>query len=185
MKINEHGFWECNNNDNHMFDPILCNSIIAFIKHENCKAVVDIGCGHGLYTKEINAAGIYCDGFDGNPNTPKLTDGQCLVTDFSIPQKFPLKYDYALCLEVAEHIPPEYESVFIKNLIECGNEGIILSWAIPGQGGHGHFNERDNKYVIDLITNKGYKYNSDHTNLLRGMVNLPWFKNTLLIFQKV
>ena len=53
------------------------------------------------------------------------------------------------------------------------------------RGGHGHFNERDNKYVIDLITNKGYKYNSDHTNLLRGMVNLPWFKNTLLIFQKV
>jgi hypothetical protein len=53
---------------------------------------------------------------------------------------------------VAEHIPPEYESIFIENLISCNRKGIILSWAIPGQGGHGHFNEKPNDYVIDLIT---------------------------------
>lgn len=184
MEINKKGFWECQNNENHYYDAILCDAIISFLKQENCKYVIDIGCGHGNYTKKINESGIICDGFDGNPHTEKLTEGLCKVKDFSEIQHFQILYDYALCLEVAEHIPAEYEPVFIDNLTGCNSKGIILSWAVPGQGGYGHFNERDNDYVIRRLTQKGYTLNTDQTNLLRKGANLPWFKNTLLIFRK-
>ena len=184
MKINERGFWECNNTDNHYYDDILCNSLIKYLKDQNCKSVIDIGCGHGNYTKSIIDSGILCDGFDGNPNTAEITKGLCEIKDFSKLQEFTVLYDYALSLEVAEHIPPEYESIFIENLINCNTKGLILSWAIPGQSGHGHFNERDNDYVIKTITEKGYTYNIKQTNILRKEVDFPWFQNTLLIFQK-
>jgi len=184
MKINNHGFWECNDTDSHIFDDILCENIIEFLKEKDCRSVIDIGCGAGEYTKRINEAGILCSGFDGNPNTPQLTNNLCGIKDFSEPQNFVFIYDYALCLEVAEHIPPEFEDVFISNLTSCNQKGIILSWAIPGQGGHGHYNEQSNKYAIDLLTRHGYNFDSKSTDKLREKVACWWFQNTLLIFQK-
>ena len=184
MTIHEHGFWEDTNLDNHIFDESLCKSIIKFLKEHNIESIIDIGCGHGEYTKNINYTNILCVGYDGNPNTNELTNGLCYVKDFSIPQTFSVLFDYALCLEVAEHIPKNYEDTFIQNLINCNCKGIILSWAITGQGGHGHVNERDNDYVIDLIQSYGYTYNKIESDKLRGEATLFWFKNTLLIFQK-
>ncbi len=39
------------------------------------------------------------------------------------------KYDWIISLEVAEHIPAQFESIYIDNLVKHAKEGIILSWA--------------------------------------------------------
>ena len=46
-----------------------------------------------------------------------------------------------MSLEVGEHLPKEFEDIFINNLDNNNNYGIVLSWAIKGQGGYGHYNE--------------------------------------------
>ena len=45
--------------------------------------------------------------------------------------------------------------------------GIVLSWAIKGQGGHGHFNEQNNDYVKSKICNLGYINDIESENILR------------------
>jgi hypothetical protein len=43
-----------------------------------------------------------------------------------------------ISLEVAEHIPEKYEAVYLDNIFRHAKEGIILSWAVPGQIGLSH-----------------------------------------------
>jgi tryptophanyl-tRNA synthetase len=45
------------------------------------------------------------------------------------------QYDWIISLEVAEHIPEKYEAVYLDNIFRHAKEGIILSWAVPGQIG--------------------------------------------------
>jgi tryptophanyl-tRNA synthetase len=55
--------------------------------------------------------------------------------DPTIPQYGILQYDWIISLEVALHIPEKYEAVYLDNILRHAKEGIILSWAVPGQGG--------------------------------------------------
>ena len=40
-----------------------------------------------------------------------------------------------MSLEVGEHIPADYEAIFLDNLARHAKEGVLLSWARPNQGG--------------------------------------------------
>jgi len=179
--INAKGYWEHDTLANHYYDPSLIAKIIGHIR--DLKSVADLGCGHGLYTKRLNEEGFECEGFDGNPNTRYLTGGDCKVLDLSTPAQLK-KYDCVLCLEVGEHIPAEYEQVFLDNITNHADKIIILSWAIPNQPGHGHVNCKPNSYIIEKIEEKGFKYDSIISMVLRDSAMLPWFKNTIMVFDK-
>ena len=183
MKINKNGFWEENNFDRHSVDDILCNSLIEFFKDNYIESIIDIGCGTGYYTKRLNTF-FDCDGYDGNPYTEELTEGVCKVLDFSKPITFDRDYEAVLCLEVAEHIPKEFESIFLNNIFKIKPEIIVMSWAIPNQGGDGHVNEQPNNYVIDVMNQNGYFYNERESLKMREVCKLWWLKNTLLIFHR-
>lgn len=58
-----------------------------------------------------------------------------------------------MSIEVAEHIAKEYEDIYINNLIKCAKEGIVITWAGIGQGGHFHVN---NKAREDGYSRKKY-----------------------------
>lgn len=42
-------------------------------------------------------------------------------------------YDYVMSIEVAEHIPQTFESIYLNNLIKCAKEGVVITWATIGQ----------------------------------------------------
>ena len=92
MRVNERGYWEdmCESDiqEEHAFDQRLCEQIKIFFLGENARTVVDLGCGLGNYTEQLNTGNMICDGFDGNPDTPKLTGGRCKVLDLSKQHKF-------------------------------------------------------------------------------------------------
>ena len=64
-----------------------------------------------------------------------------------------------------------------------------MSWALPGQGGDGHINERPTKYIIERIEKHGFKLNRDKTNKIRKIISnkllFIYFRHNLLIFDKV
>ena len=62
--------------------------------------------------------------------------------DPTIPQYCILQYDWIISLEVALHIPEKYEAVYLDNILRHAKEGIILSWAVPGQRGLSHINNK-------------------------------------------
>ena len=86
------------------------------------------------------------------------------------------KYDWVISLEVGEHIPKEYENIFIENLHKNNIRGIVLSWAIKGQGGDGHVNEQDNYYIKNIFQDLCYENDLEAENTLRELSEHAWFK---------
>lgn len=162
------------------FDKCLALALSEFFQN---KTVVDLGCGTGDYVKLFRDRKIVCEGYDGNPCTPQLSDGLCQVADLSIPIHFS-KFDWVLSLEVGEHIPTEYEDIFIDNIHRHNNEGVVVSWAIEGQDGFGHVNCRNNSYIIGKFEKIGYKYDELQSNIFRKISTLFWFKNTIMAFKR-
>jgi len=56
------------------------------------------------------------DGFDGSPFSEKISNGRVKYLDLSVPQYGLKLYDWVLSLEVAEHIPAQFEHVFLDNV---------------------------------------------------------------------
>lgn len=185
MKINKHGYWENSNSNGHIHDSGVSSGIIDLIKKNSISSVVDFGCGMGDYAKKIIEHGVYCEAYDGNPNTSVLTKGIGKVIDLSSSFELERKFDCVVSLEVGEHIPKEYEEVFIKNICIHAEKLIILSWAVVGQAGHGHVNCKSNDEIIKKLENMGFIYDFLSTNYLRNCTNNAlWFKNTIMVFFK-
>jgi hypothetical protein len=94
------------------------------------------------------------------------------------------QWDWVLSLEVGEHIPNEFEAIFLDNIARHAVEGVVLSWAVPGQEGHYHVNNHDNDYVIDRMAKLGFKYNDTLSNDFRATAVLPHFHNTIMVFMR-
>ena len=186
MIIHEKGYWvgtECEKE--HKYDKKLAGGLLKFFNKNNCKSLVDFGCGMGDYVKFFNDNKLYTEGYDGNPNTPELTNNTCKVLDLSKNIKFKKKYDWVLSLEVGEHLPKIYEKTFINNLHVNNKYGVVLSWALKKQGGVGHFNEQDNCYIKDIFEKLGYINDIESEKELRKDVSLRWFRNTVMVFRKL
>ena len=185
MSINENGFWEGTEAESqHCYDEKLSSELLTFFKNEKSKTVCDLGCGMGNYVKHFIQNNLNASGYDGNPNTPELTNNICKVLDLSKPIKFDIPFSWIISLEVGEHLPKKFEDIFINNLHNNNENGIILSWAIKGQGGHGHFNEQNNDYIKSKICKLGYINDIETEEHLRKHSTLLWFKNTIMVFRK-
>jgi SAM-dependent methyltransferase len=165
----------------HEFDEPLCAAINFYFK-DGVHSIIDVGCGNGSYTRYLYERGYWAEGYDGSPLTPELSKGLCRVMDFSEPVLIG-EFDLVLCLEVGEHIPKQYEQTFIDNLCNLAIQWIVLSWALPGQGGTGHVNCQTNEYVIAEMAKRDFLLNEGLTTALRDEARLGWFKDTLMIFE--
>ena len=187
MTIHKNGYWEGVGADvsgGHYYDNTLADLMVEFFKNENVTSLVDLGCGDGKYVENFKKNGINACGYDGNPDTPEYTNNRCGVLDLSQPYKFEQPFDWVMSLEVGEHLPPQFEDIFIENLHNNNKNGIILSWAVEGQGGHGHFNERNNDYVKAKFAKLGYVNDVEAENKMRAVASVGWFRNTVMVFRK-
>ena len=140
--------------DQHQHDASLSRGLLAFFQRERAGTVVDLGCGTGSYVRHFQkkGTGLAATGLDGNPATPQLSvarSNTCFVCDLSVVQEVAEPADWVMSLEVGEHLPKAFEEAFIE--ICRPSRGIVLSWALEGQGGTGHVNERNNDYVKEDV----------------------------------
>lgn len=184
-RIKDNGVWVGYDADkHHCYDPSLASVLAQFLSSENAKTVVDFGCGMGDYVKFLRSQNINAIGYDGNPYTPILSRGVAKVQDLSVPFDLGVSFDWVISLEVGEHLPPQFETIFIENLINHTSNGIILSWALEDQPGYGHFNCRNNDYIKERMINYGFSNDIMSEEFLREHSSLPWFKNTIMVFRK-
>lgn len=161
----------------HCFDPHLAKMLVLLCDG----TVADLGCGNGDYVRYLKMYGFKCDGYDGNPHTDKITHGLCNTLDLSIPVDIKA-YDCVVSLEVGEHIPAEFEDIFIDNVTKTCKNYLFLSWAVEGQAGTGHVNCRNNDYIIKKVEAKGFRFNEDLTQYVRERVYFGWFKSSFMVF---
>lgn len=178
------GIWNLNlAKRSHSYDPVLAGAIGYYFKP---KRVADLGCGTGRYCKIFEAFDWKVDGYEGTQDIMKLGiyDNISLL-DLSQPiLGVDTEYDLVICLEVGEHIPEKREDIFIDNVSKFASKDLVLSWAIPGQGGKGHFNERTNRYVINKFKERGLFVKKRYSKVLRYYSTLRWFKNTILVMER-
>jgi len=109
------------------------------------KSVVDVGCGWGKWLTVFREAGVKdVLGIDGPYVDPARTDlaaNEFIPHDLTQPLTVKRRFDLAVSLEVAEHLPPEAADGFVSLLASLAPV-VAFSAAIPGQGGTGHRNER-------------------------------------------
>ena len=94
-------------------------------------------------------------------------------------------HDWAVSLEVAEHIPRAAEATYLANLNCSAARGLVLSWAPPGQAGSGHVNTRPMAEVRELVGALGLVVDEAASAALRRAATLPWFKRNLIVPRRI
>lgn len=121
-------------------------------------SVVDVGCGRGSWLKVFREHGISVNGIDGDyvDRTRCLIPADKFLTaDLSRPFEIDNRYDLALCLEVAEHLPASMGPHLVRQLTVAA-PFVLFSAAIPGQGGTNHINEQWPEYWQAFFSEQGY-----------------------------
>ena len=183
MEIKENGSWVVGDNDDgHRYVHYMSDIIIKIVKEKNPRLVYDFGCGYGEYLKDIFELGIEAMGFEAHPN--KIIYDNIKELDLSIPVTLEKNADISISLEVGEHIPVEFEQIFINNICNNTSNILILSWAIEGQSGNGHVNCRNNDYIISEMDKRGFIFDPSILEIRKGFDQDCWFFNSLMLFNK-
>lgn len=183
-KVADTGFWISNNDNEHRFVPELSKAINDYVVNNNIKTVYDFGCGRGEYLEQLGNLDptLQLTGFEGHQ-----TDGvfnNIVKKDLSTNLELN-EVDMVMSIEVGEHIPKEFEQVFIDNISNHAKSHIFLSWAIVGQSGLGHINCQNNDYIIKQFVDRGWKLEQELSNQIRSsMPSNIWLKNTVMVFTK-
>ena len=150
------------------------------------KRVGAFGDGPGLYKQSYDKIGLLdvYDAYDGAPFIETETNGSVKFLDLTIPQYGLPIYDWVICLEVAEHIPKEYEDTFLSNLVRHTKSGVILSWAVPGQHGHYHVNNKALSVVIKTLRKIGFDRNEKMSKFLQIQASNGRFKSNLNVYYR-
>jgi hypothetical protein len=185
--IHETGFWQASiATPWHYHSQNVNDWIISFLSDKKETQIYDFGCGMGDYLYNLHKNGFKnIIGFEADP--PKFYEDfeikkQNLAEPFRLDKK-----GIIISLEVGEHIPEKYEDIFLTNLYENCSDYLIISWAVRGQGGHGHFNELNNDEIIPKIESLGFEYLVNESESARKVPeDACWyFRNTLMIFKKI
>jgi len=186
IEVSQNGGW-CSkisgkNSSQHMTDQSLAKHLSKFLTG---KRVASFGDGPGFYKElllKFNEVLSY-DAFDGAPFADLTTNNNVKFLDLSVPIYHLKKYDWIISLEVAEHIPAKYESVYLDNLVRHAKEGVILSWAKIGQGGHSHINNQDFPYVKQQVEARGFMHDPVNSEIFRSISTFDWFRSNINIFK--
>jgi 2-polyprenyl-3-methyl-5-hydroxy-6-metoxy-1,4-benzoquinol methylase len=123
-------------------------------------SVIDVGCGVGNWLKvwleDIGVQNI--QGIEGPYLSPKLLQVDPKYVHFQdLKSKFEItgRYDLAMSLEVAEHLPHATAEHFVSSLTHL-SDIILFSAAIPGQEGTYHVNEQPPEYWAAIFLKFGY-----------------------------
>ena len=133
--------------------PIVCELVRP-------SSVVDVGCGCGAWLSALRECGISrVLGLDGDyvRRSSLLVPQDCFrAANLEKPISLGEKFDLALCLEVAEHLPRIAAPILVASLAKL-SPVVLFSAAIPLQRGTNHVNEQWPQYWAELFERFGFK----------------------------
>lgn len=149
------------------------------------RSVIDFGCGVGTWLAEFAATGIDdLQGLDGDyvpRDQLQISADRFRAVDLTHPPTLDRRYDLAMSVEVAEHLPAECAAEFVSALTAAA-PAVLFSAAIPHQGGIHHVNEQWPEYWRELFRRQGYSAVDAIRPRVWGHGNVDWWyqQNVLL-----
>lgn len=143
-------------------------------------SVVDLGCGHGIWLETFAKHGVadYI-GVDGDwvpLDKLHFPPEHFVSARLDKPLRLGRRFDLAVSLEVAEHLPERGAKQFVRNIVELA-PCVLFSAAVPYQRGTDHFNEQWPEYWADLFREHGYV-------VLDGLRPLVWSNDDVFGFYR-
>lgn len=133
------------------------------------KSIIDVGCGLGNWIEVAKKMGVEevvgVDGSYVNRTLLKIDDKEFIEKDLTKPFDLNIKFDLAICLEVAEHLPETSADTLVQSIV-AHTDVVMFSAAIPGQGGQNHINEQWPTYWQELFQ----KYDYDMIDFFRPKI---------------
>ena len=124
-------------------------------------SVIDLGCGIGEWLAVFNEAGVQeISGVDGCwvPQDQLLIPRHAFTEhDLTISYIAQRRYDLAISLETAEHLPLASSQSLVGSLTDLAPI-VLFSAAIPDQAGANHINCQWPSYWANLFAQCSYKF---------------------------
>ncbi|MCB1895620.1 MAG: methyltransferase domain-containing protein [Zoogloeaceae bacterium] len=150
------------------------------------RSAIDLGCGVGTWLAALREFGTTdVRGLDGpwvDPALLQIPQQDFQVADFEKPIVHRQRYDLAISLEVAEHIPESGAGRFVDALVGA-SDFVLFSAAIPFQGGVGHVNEQWPDYWAAMFADRGHVALDIVRSKIWDDESIPfWYRQNILLF---
>jgi hypothetical protein len=148
-------------------------------------SVIDVGCGEGIWAAVFEAEGVPAVGVDGAYVRPerRLVD-RYVAWDLREPLPALGRYDLAVCLEVAEHLPAASAGTLVAGLAGLADR-ILFSAAVPGQGGTDHINEQPHEYWIERFVAAGFQGDVAWREQFAADEDVAWwYRQNMIVFER-
>jgi SAM-dependent methyltransferase len=160
---------------------VVVPAALAFIRPHT---VIDVGCGEGCFARKFAELGCRVDAIDAFVAEGPRDGVSWRRVDLCDPE-LDLgddRYDLAVCLEVAEHLPLDCAETLV-DLVRRLAPVVLFSAAIPGQRGHGHINEQWPEFWAERFAAYGLVA-SEHVRweLWDEETVEPWYRQNLIVF---
>jgi SAM-dependent methyltransferase len=163
----------------------------SIMRYFDPSSVIDVGCGSGALLKVLKEMGVAdCRGIEYTRVGRKVCRKRGLnvvAGDLTKQCSIDGNVDLTICLEVAEHLPPNAADQLIDNLAG-GPDILIFSAAIPGQGGREHLNEQPHEYWVEKLRQRKFLLDQVTTMALRADWTtkevVHWYTTNVMVFRK-
>ena len=182
----KNGMWTMPTCENaHVVDVPLAEHLSSSLFRGGSLLELGAGCGcYGARFERATTPPSEMALFDGTTNIDALTNGHVQPRDLSQPLSLGRKFDWVMSLEVGEHIPRQFEHIFISNIVNHATRGIVLSWAVVGQRGTGHVNTRSNAHIAAALAREGWAKDEQASQAARDVATMGWFKGSLGVYRR-
>ena len=174
-------------NDESVFvSPRVVVPIVCELFHP--KSVIDVGCGTGVWLSVFMENGVHrilgLDGLYVNPDWLKIPRDCFRSTDLAARFEVKERFDLAVCLEVAEHLPAQSADNLIKVLTTAAPV-VLFSAAVPQQGGTEHINEQWPEYWHRKFEDYGFlKFDVIRKEIWLNPSVKYWYRQNTFVYTK-
>jgi SAM-dependent methyltransferase len=150
------------------------------------RSAADVGCGVGTWLATLNERGCAdIVGYDGDwvpTEHLRIPADRLIRCDVSKPIPINRRFDLALSLECAEHLPPEAAVLLVESLCRL-SDFVLFSAAVPNQTGEGHINEQWPEYWARLFFKREYVCLDWLRPQLWNDESIPWwYRQNAILF---
>jgi hypothetical protein len=157
------------------------------------RTVNDFGAGDGWWPKAFHDMGSVVGAVELHEIAREFIPPQVQFWqhDLRYPVQFDMRYDLVICLEVAEHLPPDAAEVLCETITRHTGDLLLFSAAQPNQQGVGHIHLQPHKYWIERLERGGVLFSEHRTQKARhafgNIVNstFEFLPRNVLVFARV